>query len=118
MSTVERGRTAETLAAAHLERLGFTILDRNWRNRWCELDLVARSPVGVHFVEVKYRRHTDWGTGFEHITPDKINRLRRAALAWNQAHNYHGAYQIDIISIAGELTAPQISYADNVINDY
>ncbi len=117
MSTAERGRTAEAIAATYLEQQGLTIVDRNWRNRWCELDLVARSPGGIHFVEVKYRRRTDWGTGFEHITYDKINRLRRAALAWNQAHGYAGAYQIDVISVAGELSAPQIDYAANAIND-
>ena len=115
MSTVERGRTAETLAAAHLEQQGLTIIDRNWRNRWCELDLVARSPAGIHFIEVKYRRRADWGTGFEHITYDKTNRLRRAALAWNQAHGHYGAYQIDIVSITGELAAPTIAYEPNII---
>jgi putative endonuclease len=117
MSTTERGRAAETLAAAYLEEHGLTILDRNWRNRWCELDLVARSEAGVHFVEVKYRRRSDWGNGFEHITRDKINRLRRAALAWNQAHRYDGPYQIDVISVSGELAAAQLEYLPNAIND-
>lgn len=113
--SVARGRTAEDLAATHLEQLGLTILDRNWRNRWCELDIVAKSPAGIHFVEVKYRRRTDWGTGFDHITPDKIHRLMRAALAWNQANRHYGAYQIDIISISGELDSASIEYLPSAI---
>jgi Holliday junction resolvase-like predicted endonuclease len=71
----------------------------------------------IHFVEVKYRRRTNWGTGFEYITPDKIRRLQRAALAWNQAHHYYGAYQIDVISVSGELTAPAIEYLPNAVTD-
>jgi putative endonuclease len=119
MSTTERGRTAESLAADYLATQGLAILNRNWRNRWCELDLVARAGSGpddtILFIEVKYRRRTDWGTGFEHITYDKIRRLQRAALAWNQAHGYYGAYQIDIISISGELEKPTIEYLPNAV---
>lgn len=110
MSPTDTGRAAETLAAQYLENRGLVILDRNWRNRWCELDVVARGPEGIHFIEVKYRRRTDWGSGFDHITPAKINRLTRAALAWNQAHRYYGHYQIDVISISGPLDATTIEY--------
>ena len=115
MSTTERGRSAEASTAAYLEARGFTILDRNWRNRWCELDLVTRDAAGVHFVEVKYRRRTDWGDGFEAITYDKIQRLQRAAAAWCQAHQYDGPYQIDVASVSGELTSPDISYLANAV---
>jgi putative endonuclease len=115
MSTTERGRSAEASAAAYLEARGLSILDRNWRNRWCELDLVARSPHGVHFIEVKYRRRTDWGSGFESITPDKIQRLQRAALAWSQARGYDGPYQVDIVSLSGELADPVIEYLPNAL---
>lgn len=116
VSTTERGRQAESQAAAYLTERGLNILARNWRNRWCELDLVARDHAGaIHFVEVKYRRRTDWGTGLEAITPDKISRLSRAALAWCQAHSYDGDYQIDVVSVSGELSATQIEYVPNAI---
>lgn len=119
MSPTERGRLAETHAAEYLTGRGFQLLDRNWRNRWCELDIVAQSAHAVHFIEVKYRRRALWGTGFDYITPDKLNRLRRAALAWTQAHNYRGLYQIDIISITGELESPTLEYlADAVASNF
>ena len=116
MSTRDTGLAAEARAAQYLEdQLGFTILDRNWRNRWCEIDLVARSQsdarIGrgtVHFVEVKYRRSTAYGFAAEYISYDKQHRLTRAAAAWCQAHGYRGAYQIDIITVEGELSAPAI----------
>lgn len=117
MTTTERGRAAEQLAADYLTAQGYQVLDRNWRNRWCELDIVARQAAAIHFVEVKYRATTRYGAAVEYVSRDKILRLRRAALAWNQAHGYHGAYQIDVITVEGELAAPDIAYLPNVISD-
>jgi putative endonuclease len=115
-STTAVGRTAEGLVAAHLERGGYTVLDRNWRNRWCELDLVARGPAGAtHFIEVKYRRNPAYGYAAEYITRDKSSRLIRAAAAWCQAHAYAGPYQIDVATVEGSLTAPAIAVLPNAI---
>ncbi len=115
--SVERGRTAEGLAADYLVAQGFTVIERNWRNRWCELDLVVRGHDGIHIVEVKYRRRSDWGDGFEAITRDKITRLRRAAIAWVQAHHYNGPYQIDVVSVTGELPQAVIDHLPGAISD-
>ena len=116
MSTVEVGRAAETLAADWLQRQGFTILDRNWRIRWCELDVVAGCGATIHIVEVKYRRRSDFGSGFEYITADKARRLQRAAIMWLKAHGRLDApYQIDIIAISGSLKAQNLEYLPNAI---
>ncbi len=115
-SPTARGRTAETAAAGYLQARGHTVLARNWRNRWCELDLITRSPAGVHIVEVKYRRRTDWGSGFEHITPAKVQRLQRASQAWAQASHYSGPYQLDVISLSGPLEAPTVEYLPGAIS--
>lgn len=116
--SVERGRLAEDLASQYLENAGYLILDRNWRNRWCELDIVARRAGVVHFVEVKYRRSSGYGFAVDYITRDKIARLRRAALAWCQAHGYDGAYQIDVVALEGALESPRISLTSNAITDF
>jgi Holliday junction resolvase-like predicted endonuclease len=71
----------------------------------------------IHFIEVKYRRRAAWGDGFEAITRDKLNRLRRAALAWVQAHHYAGDYHIDVVSVVGELDGPNIEYLTDVIGE-
>jgi len=118
MSTVEIGRAAERLAATWLEQHGFAILDRNWRTRWCELDIVAWRHSIIHIVEVKYRQRPDFGTGFEYITPDKAGRLRRAALMWLKAHGQVGAaYQIDIMALSGSLKPENVAYLPNAIDD-
>ena len=116
--SVARGRVAEDLAAVHLESSGYQIIDHNWRNRWCEIDIVARLNGVVCFVEVKYRRDTGYGFAAEYITRDKANRLRRAALAWCQAHAYNGSYQIDVIAVEGELENPSVTLTCNAITDF
>lgn len=115
MSTTERGRVAEKLAANYLEQRGFKILDRNWHNRYAEIDLVAASQEAIHIVEVKYRARADWGSGFEYINADKAQRLSRAAQFWAQEKQYQGPIQIDVISVTGELTRPIIDYLPNAL---
>lgn len=113
MST-KLGQTAENLAATYLEQQGLSILERNLRTRWSEIDIVASSGEVIHFVEVKYRRSSDFGTGFDYITADKSNRLRRAAAWWMaRTGDGQGQYQIDVISVIGELTAAKIDYLSN-----
>lgn len=116
MSTVEVGQAAETLAANWLTQRGFRIIDRNWRTRWCELDIVAESGGTIHIIEVKYRRRSDFGTGFEYITRDKASRLQRAALMWMHNNHFHNRpYQIDIIAVSGSPKPNHVSYLANAV---
>jgi putative endonuclease len=118
MSPTELGRQAENLAKDCLGAMGLVVLEQNWRTRWCEIDLVARdSAATIHFVEVKYRRSADFGTGFEYITPDKARRLRLAALSWMTRHRARGSYQIDVVSVTGDLADPRVDYLANAIED-
>ena len=115
MST-ERGKEAESQAAHYLESLNMTIIAQNWRNRWCEIDIIALDrDRGIHFVEVKYRHSSDFGSGFEYITRDKTNRLRRAAVAWMALQNRDNAFQIDVIAVEGELNNSKIEYLPNAV---
>lgn len=115
MST-ELGRKAEDVAADYLETQGLKIIDRNWRNRWCEIDIVARDRRGgIHFVEVKYRKSSAFGSAFDYITRDKIHRLRQAALMWLSAHRGARDFQIDVMSVEGDLDDPKVEYLPNAL---
>lgn len=115
MSTVEIGRAAEQRAVDYLTASGFNIVARNWRNRWCELDIIAARHQQVHIVEVKYRKDVRYGYAAEYISADKAARLIRAALAWTQARRYQGSYQIDVITVEGPTENPTIAHLENVI---
>lgn len=84
----ETGDRGEDLAANYLQRLGWEVLERNWRTAAGEIDLVCRDPEGVVVVcEVKSRRGTGWGSPLEAITYDKAVRLRRLAAAWARSRD-------------------------------
>lgn len=73
------GRRGEDLAAAQLVRDGYRVLDRNYRCRLGEIDLVARDGESVVFVEVKTRSSRAFGTSAEAVSPSKQARLLRLA---------------------------------------
>jgi putative endonuclease len=77
------GRTGEELAAEHLLRLGYEIVERNYRTRWGELDIVARSGRTLAFCEVKTRRAGGRAGGpFDAVGPGKQARVRKMAGSW------------------------------------
>lgn len=81
------GAQGEEHACRHLTSIGYTILDRNWRQGHGELDIVARSPNGILvFVEVKTSRGRWAGDPGEWITPRKQEQVAKVALAWLTRH--------------------------------
>ena len=74
------------MAAAHLAAQGLTVLDRNWRCRDGELDLVVRDGTVLVFVEVKTRSSLTFGTPAEGVNRLKIARIRKLALCWMAAN--------------------------------
>lgn len=80
------GRRGERAAAAHLEGLGYRILDRNWRCPIGELDLVAVDGRELVVVEVKTRTSRAFGDPLEAVDDRKLARLCVLAGAWRRAH--------------------------------
>jgi putative endonuclease len=78
------GIQGEQLAAAHLERLGYTILDRNYRSGRREVDLIIRLGDLVAFVEVKTRAGDGFGHPLEAITALKRREVERVAIRWQR----------------------------------
>jgi putative endonuclease len=76
------GRYGEEVAAAHLVAAGLTIVDRNWRCRDGEVDIIALDGDVLVMCEVKTRRGVGFGTPLDAVTPAKAARLRRLALRW------------------------------------
>ena len=106
------GAYGESLAAAHLEAEGYLVIDRNWRCRDGEVDLVARLGRTLVFVEVRTRRSSGFGHPVESITAEKLARMRRVALAWRAAHpEAIGASRLDVIAIrCGEVGPSELTH--------
>jgi putative endonuclease len=104
MAAERRGRHAEARAEAWLVGQGLELLARRQRSADGELDLVLLDAEGrIVFVEVRQRREGARVAAAESITFRKQARLRRAALAWLQAHPQHQERicRCDVILIDG-----------------
>ncbi|WP_298036633.1 YraN family protein [uncultured Microbacterium sp.] len=80
------GRAGEDRAVDHLTARGYRILDRNWRCRQGEIDIVAESDGVLCIVEVKTRTSIGFGHPFDAIDGRKRDRLWRLAFAWAADH--------------------------------
>jgi len=94
------GRRGEDIAAAHLRKLGFVVLSRNWRCRQGELDLVATDGRTLVVCEVKTRTRESFGDPAEAVTEEKIARIRRLTGQWLSTHRVGWcAVRFDVIAV-------------------
>jgi len=93
------GNLGEDLAEAYLIKKGYRILNRNFRTRFGEIDLIARKDEMITFFEVKTRLSSICGTGREAVDERKIAHIRKAALEYITKTNWTGNISIDVIEI-------------------
>ena len=92
MSTNRRqlGNFGERLVARWYEKHGFQIVDRQWRSRAGEIDIVAMRNSLIVFCEVKTRRSAAFGTPAEAVDWRKQMKIRKVAMDWLRAHEVTG----------------------------
>ncbi|MBN2573460.1 MAG: YraN family protein [Deltaproteobacteria bacterium] len=94
------GQRAESLAARHLEDLGFAILARNWRRPEGELDLVVTKEGLCVFVEVRSRTGSERGHPLETVDARKRARVRRAArLFIDEERPTAAVFRFDVVGV-------------------
>ena len=94
------GRRGEKLAAKHLKRAGYRILDRNVKLGRFEIDIIAREGDTIAFVEVKTRRTNTFLEPEANVTPTKQQHIRRAAKIYIDRQNDPTMYyRYDIVSV-------------------
>jgi putative endonuclease len=92
--------TGEGLAADAYVRAGHEILDRNWRCRDGELDLVVGIGDVIVFCEVKTRSSTAFGVPAAAVTPAKQRRIRHLAMRWLDEHDvYARSLRFDVAAV-------------------
>ncbi|MGV0605558.1 YraN family protein [Mycolicibacterium sp. XJ1904] len=114
----EIGALGEQLAVDHLRSLGLRVLERNWRCRYGELDVIAfdDSARTAVFVEVKTRTSERFGGVEEAVTPQKVRRLRRLAGLWLAAQQTAWSQvRIDVVGVRiGRRRSPEITHIQGV----
>jgi putative endonuclease len=94
------GTRGEDIAAAFLQARGYTIVARNYRCRFGEIDLVCTHDAVVVFCEVKLRRSDRYGAPEEGVTARKLARLTLAACTYLAEHGLEEAdWRIDVVAL-------------------
>ena len=101
MRTTSIGNQGEQLAAEALVREGYEIIDRNWKTRASEIDIIAARGGSMYFIEVKYRASARQGDGLDYITDQKLSHMRRAAETWVSIYNWQGEYALLAVAVSG-----------------
>ncbi|OHV12231.1 YraN family protein [Kushneria phosphatilytica] len=96
-----QGHDIEALTARWLSQRGLREVARNQHARGGEIDLIMRDGDTLVFVEVRYRRCTQYGTALETITPAKQRRIIRAARFYLARERLSCACRFDVVGVTG-----------------
>lgn len=114
-SKAETGRAGEQLAASHFIKLGFEVVERNFRSRRAEIDLIVKRDNWLIFVEVKTRSSSDYGEPEAFVDRKQTRNIFDAAEDYIYSRNWLGHIRFDIISVKlGR--PPEIVHFEDAIN--
>ena len=93
------GAVGEDAAADYLAAKGYRIVERNYRTRFGEIDIIAESGQYILFTEIKTRQKDSMVSPFEAVTPAKQRRITKTALLYLQTHRVSLQPRFDVIGI-------------------
>lgn len=97
------GDTGEDVGVKYLVERGHKILDRNWKTKFCEIDIVSIKDDVIYFNEVKYRKSSQQGGGIAAITSKKISQMKFAAQLYALKNHIADTHlRLAAIAVTGE----------------
>ena len=102
MARVSRGAAGEVMAARYLRKKGYTLIAANYRTRFGEIDIIAADKKYIAFVEVKLRSGAAIYTPEEAVTPQKQQKIVKAAMQYLQLHPSDLQPRFDVIAIVAD----------------
>lgn len=103
------GRIAENAAAEFLKQHDHQVIVRNWKTKFCEIDIISEHNKILYFTEVKYREKSTFGDGLDAITPKKLKQMKFAAELFLTKHNeFTKDYDVKIAVISLSQKPPQV----------
>ena len=115
-NNIESGKKGENLACKHLKKDKYKILEKNYRCKQGEIDIIAEDRAGVLcFIEFKARSRQDYGSAIEAVTPSKQKKLLATAFIYIESKKIKSKdMRFDIVSI--DLNAEEISLMKNAFD--
>lgn len=98
---MQTGADGEAIAAEYLTGKGYEIVEFRYRYRHCEIDLIARKPNWLFFIEVKTRSNADYGFPEQFVDRAQEECILKAAEYYMEKIDWKGNVRYDIISILG-----------------
>lgn len=110
------GKDGESYVVRLLEHKKCRIIERNWRIKDGEIDIIALNSEGTYlFVEVKSRSSVAYGHPLEALSPAKVHRMQKLALAWLALHGKFGCdYQLDAAAVTVHDGRFEIDYREAI----
>lgn len=99
------GEEAEQDACVYLTKKGLKLITKNYRCRFGEIDIIMQDQQSLVFVEVRYRKHNQYGSGAESVTASKQKKLIRSAQWYLQQHPKSNQYacRFDVVSMSEDI---------------
>jgi len=122
------GALGENIAESFLRNRGFEILDRNYRKKWGEIDIVAKKKGVFRFVEVKTikaglptnvsRETSDLYRPEENVHPQKLRRIHRAIQTYLLERKIDADWQIDVVTVKLDMgrRVARVEIIENIVN--
>lgn len=110
------GNKGESLACDLLMQKGYTIIERNYRSKWGEVDIICKIEEKIVFVEVKTKTGDRYGEPWEMINSHKLHQVQNMGHLWCEEYGWKGLCRVDVVgvwlTIDGELE--RIEHWENV----
>ena len=104
MNTVTIGNFGENAAAEYLEKKGYSIVERNYKPKIAEIDIIAYNKEGVLcFVEVKTRKTSVFGYACEAVDFKKQRKITQGAMSYISSHNIDREIRFDVVEVYGKV---------------
>ncbi len=111
------GKKGEEIAKKYLEKKGYKILEKNYKTKYAEIDLIAEKRNELVFVEVRTKMGENFGTPEETIDKKKMRKLWGNAMAYAARNKWRGLYRVDAVCIvlkpSGEVD--RLNHYENII---
>ncbi len=111
------GNQAEDIAREYLTQHGLTLIEQNYLTKFGEIDIIMLDNAEqlLVFVEVRYRKNTQFGSASDSVDHHKQNKLIRTAEHYLQKHDKFDEYicRFDVVGIESDLKYPKITWIKN-----
>ena len=108
------GNKGESLAEDYIKRKGYNIIQRNYRCRLGEIDIIAKDDDTIVFIEVRTKQNENFGTPQDSVTSTKMSKISKTALSFIHEKNLSGfSYRFDFIAITFSQGKPNIEHIEN-----